>query len=53
MVSSSERRTSLAVNIMNNIYGDNVLIGTESAEQAVNIYQEAKVIFRRASMSLC
>ena len=44
--------TPLAVNMMNNICVDNVLIKAESAEQAVHAYQEAKAIFRRVSMNL-
>ena len=42
--------TPLAVNNMNNIYVDNVLIGAESAKSAVNIYHEAKAIFRRVEL---
>ena len=42
----------LALDIMSNIYVDNVLIGTDSVEQTFSIYQEAKEIFRKASMNL-
>ena len=44
--------TPLALNIMNNIYVDNVLLGANSSEHAFEMYQEAKGIFRRASMNL-
>ena len=37
---------------MNNIYVHNVLLGANSSEQAFEIYQEAKGIFRRALMNL-
>ena len=42
--------TPLALNILNNMYFDNVLIGTDSVEEAYCIFQEA--IFKRASMNL-
>ena len=38
----------LALDIMSNIYVDNVLIGTDSVEQTFCIYQETKEIFRKA-----
>jgi len=44
--------TPLALNIMNNIYVDNVLVGAESSKQAYMIYQEAKAMFKKASMNL-
>ena len=44
--------TPLALDIMSNIYVDNVLIGTDSVEQTFSIYQEAKEIFRKVSMNL-
>jgi len=44
--------TPLALNIMNNIYVDNVLLGANSSEHAFEMYREAKGIFRRASMNL-
>jgi len=44
--------TPLALKIMSDIYVDNVLLGANSSEQAFEIYQEAKAIFRRASMNL-
>ncbi|XP_065892443.1 uncharacterized protein [Dysidea avara] len=44
--------TPLAMKIMNNIYVDNLLIGIKSSEEAFIVYQEAKSIFRRASMNL-
>ena len=37
---------------MSNLYVDNVLIGTDLVEQTFSIYQEAKEIFREASMNL-
>jgi len=45
--------TPLALNIMYNIYVDNLLIGTDSMNQTFSIYQEAKEIFNKASMNLC
>ena len=42
----------LALNIMDNIYVDNVLVGAESSKQAFLVYQEAKAMFKRASMNL-
>jgi len=44
--------TPLALNIMSNIYVDNVLLGAKDSKQAFEIYLEAKAIFRRASMNL-
>ena len=44
--------TPLALNIMSNIYVDNVLLGAKSSKQAFEIYLEAKAIFRSASMNL-
>ena len=44
--------TPLSLNILNNMYVDNVLMGTDSVEEAYCIYQKAKVIFEKASMNL-
>ena len=44
--------TPLALNILNNMYVDNVLMGTDSVEEAYCIYQKAKIIFKKASMNL-
>ena len=44
--------TRIAENIAENIYVDNVCVGTNSAEEAVSLYEEAKSIFERASMNL-
>ena len=44
--------TPLALKILNNMYVDNVLIGTNSVKKAHGIFQEAKDIFKRASMNL-
>jgi len=43
--------TPLALNIMDNIYVDNVLVGAESSKQAFLVYQEPKVMFKRASLN--
>ena len=43
--------TPLALSVMNNIY-DNVLIGADNSEEAYNIYQKAKEIFKGISMNL-
>ena len=45
--------TPLSLNIMDNIYVDNVLIGADNVEEACSIYHEAKEMFKRASMNLC
>jgi hypothetical protein len=44
--------TELSRVIANNIYVDNVFAGTSSVEEAVRFYQEAKEIFKLASMNL-
>ena len=44
--------TPLSLNIMDNIYVDNVLIGADNVEEACSIYHEAKEMFKRASMNL-
>ena len=44
--------TPLALNILNNMYVDNVLMGTDSVEEAYCIYQKAKVICKKTSMNL-
>ena len=35
-----------------NVYVDNVFIGTDSAKEAYQIYEEARNIFKKASMNL-
>ena len=47
-----KEESPLATHIQNNIYVDNVLIGVESVKEAYKAYQEAKIIFERASMNL-
>ena len=42
----------IADKIRRNIYVDNVITGTESTEEAGNIYRESKKIFAHASMNL-
>ena len=42
----------LALNILKNMYVDNVLIGTDSVEEACCVFGEAKDIFKRAAMNL-
>ena len=44
--------TPLALNILNNMQVDNVLIGTDSAEEAFFIFFRKQKIFKRASMNL-
>ena len=44
--------TPLASSILNNMYVENLLIGTDSVEGACCIFQEAKDIFKKASMNL-
>ena len=44
--------TPLSLNIMNNIYVDNVLVGADDVKEACDIYYESKEIFKRASMNL-
>ena len=44
--------TPLALNILNNMYVDNILMGTDSVEEANCIYQKARIIFKKASMNL-
>ena len=36
----------------NNIYVDNLSVGADSVQEAYRIYEEAKIIFKRASMNL-
>ncbi len=43
----------LALQIANNVYVDNVVIGAESVHDAQNIYSEAKELFQDASLNLC
>ncbi|PIK38584.1 Pao retrotransposon peptidase family protein [Apostichopus japonicus] len=38
--------------IKNNVYVDNVIIGSNSVQEAVKLYQEAKQLFDNASMNL-
>ena len=38
--------------IQDNIYVDNVLIGVKSANKAFKVYEEAKIMFEKASMNL-
>ena len=38
--------------ISDNIYVDNVCVGADSVEEAMHLYEEAKNIFKRASMNL-
>ena len=47
-----KEESPLATHIQNNIYVDNVLIGVKSVKEAYRAYQEAKIIFERASMNL-
>ena len=42
----------LALNILNNIYVDNVLFGVDSVGDACKAYYEAKTIFDKCSMNL-
>ena len=44
--------TSVASQISNNIYVDNVLLGADSVQDAYEMYLESKDIFKRASMNL-
>ena len=44
--------TPVALDISNNIYVDNMSLGTNSVEKAYKIYLESKEIFRKASMNL-
>ena len=41
-----------ALNILKNMYVDNVLIDTDSVEEACCTFREAKDIFKRAAMNL-
>ena len=44
--------TSVASQISNNIYVDNVLLGADSVQDDYEMYLESKDIFKRASMNL-
>ena len=42
----------VAQKIVDNVYVDNVFIGTDSAKEAYQIYEEARNIFKKAFMNL-
>jgi len=44
--------SDIASLIRNNIYVDNFSVGADSVQEACQIYKEAKIIFKRASMNL-
>ena len=44
--------TPLALHILGNTYVDNVLMGIDSLKETCGVYEEAKSIFKRASMNL-
>ena len=44
--------SDIATMIHDNIYVDNIALGTNSIQEAYNIYEQAKQIFERASMNL-
>ena len=44
--------SEVAMKLKDDIYVDNVITGTNSIEDAVHLYREAKLIFRKASMNL-
>ena len=43
--------SEVAMKLKDDIYVDNVITGTNSIEDAVHLYREAKLIFRKASMN--
>ena len=45
-------KSGLATKLKDDIYVDNLITGTNSVEDAVDIYHEAKRIFKEASMTL-
>ena len=47
-----QQGTPLSLNIMDNIYVDNVLVGADDVREACDIYYEAKEMFKGASMNL-
>ena len=51
--SSTKYNFNTAEKIRNNIYVDNVITGSESVENAVKFYTEAKQLFMKAGMNLC
>jgi hypothetical protein len=44
--------TSTAKKLLENIYVDNVFVGARSVEEAIDIYEESKDLFNKASMNL-
>ena len=42
----------LAKKIKNEIYVDNLITGSDSKDDAINLYKESKAIFKAASMNL-
>ena len=47
-----QQGTPLSLNIMDNIYVNNVLVGADDVREACDIYYEAKEMFKGASMNL-
>ena len=44
--------SAVAQKIVDNVYVDNVSVGTDSVKEAYQIYEEARSIFKKASMNL-
>ena len=47
-----KEESTLALQILNNIYVDNLLIGVNSVSEASKVYHEAKIIFERATVTM-